>query len=250
MERNHLEEGNHLDRGARRSARGHLGRVRCQAIPHHVVEPDQGRRRLDGRSLAGRPQGAARRERHEGQRGRRARRARGHPGTGGQGRSGRSAAGPQGAPARRCPADRRLRRDRASVASSLDGVQFGAVLGRRRLGRLRAVQRGERPHARPDRAALVHGRCTRRPTRRHRCAVLADLPQQRQRRRDLRRDAVRDDRPDKNVFNTFQVSGETFATTTTRATRENTTSRARPRDSRAGRRCSRTTARKSSAAST
>ncbi len=76
MERNHLEEGNHLDRGARRSARGHLRRVRCQAIPHHVVEPDQGRRRLAVRSLAGRPQGAARRERQQWRpRGRRARRA-------------------------------------------------------------------------------------------------------------------------------------------------------------------------------
>ena len=69
MERNHLEEGNHLDRGARRSARGHLRRVRCQAIPHHVVEPDQGRRRLAVRSLAGRPQGAARRERQQCDRG-------------------------------------------------------------------------------------------------------------------------------------------------------------------------------------
>ena len=75
MERNHLEEGNHLDRGARRSARGHLRRVRCQALPHHVVEPDQGRRRLAVRSLAGRPQGAARRERQRWAAGRRARRA-------------------------------------------------------------------------------------------------------------------------------------------------------------------------------
>ena len=104
----HLEERNHLDRGARRSARGHLRRVRCQAIPHHVVEPDQGRRRLAVRSLAGRPQGAARRERQQ---------------------WGRGAAGPAG----------RRKGRRATPVAGLPARTAGRQVGRGAAGRHRAA---------------------------------------------------------------------------------------------------------------
>ena len=55
-----LEEGNHRDRRARRSAHGHLGRIRRPPLPDHVIEPDQGRLRRASRSLGRRAQGAAR----------------------------------------------------------------------------------------------------------------------------------------------------------------------------------------------
>ena len=56
----HLEEGNHPHRGARCRACSHLRRIRRrQSLPDHVVQPDQGRRRLGRRSLARRAQRAA-----------------------------------------------------------------------------------------------------------------------------------------------------------------------------------------------
>ena len=167
----HLEERNHLDRGARRSARGHLRRVRCEAIPHHVVQPDQGRRRLAVRSLAGRPQGAARRERQQWCRGaagrrRTARARRAMPVLPALlARTARTAtsrsAGAAGRTGRRAMlrSDRRTWQGRQRERRDLPGRgAVRPVLERRRLGRLRAVQRGERPNARPDHAALVHGR--------------------------------------------------------------------------------------------
>ena len=48
----HLEEGNHPGRGACRRACSHLRRVRRrESLPDHIVQPDQGRRRL-GRPIS------------------------------------------------------------------------------------------------------------------------------------------------------------------------------------------------------
>ena len=63
IRKEHLEEGNHPHRGARCRACSHLRRIRRrQPLPDHIVQPDQGRRRLGRRSLAGRAQRAARPE--------------------------------------------------------------------------------------------------------------------------------------------------------------------------------------------
>ena len=158
----HLEEGNHPHRGARRRACSHLRRIRRrQPLPDHVVQPDQGRRRLGRRSLARRAQRAAG---PEGQH----RRCRPAGAAGAQGPKGDT-----GAPARRArratPAQPALRVRRARPASA--GTRFAPGATRRTTPtrtRVRgtpasAAARSPRSPAPPARSRWAAATGSRRP---------------------------------------------------------------------------------------
>ena len=141
-QRNDLEEGHHRGRGARRRARGRLGRNRRPAVPDHVVQPDQGRHDLALRSLA-RVRKALKGQQRRRQ-GRRARRR-----------------GAHGARARRA-----TRADRGAAGTRrhqrVRGSHLALLEGRRQLGQWSGLRRRRLRRYRHGRVLARQGRGRRR----------------------------------------------------------------------------------------